>query len=292
MVAKYTLQRSRLHPIEDLKMTQTHRYVLAGFGFFSLLLLFFGAGLLDSGKIEANTYLWVQAVAILIGLFTLAAAIEKMLPRGLQEFKSSALWWTVGLAILAYFARVAALDDVNKVFHIDPSGLPMTLAAANVMRFFIWMEWPFIVVACISFVVLILIAKGTYFPDEMPENERAAGVILVLSIMMNCILCALFIHFHLDEQGRQQKLYRTAHAADFVSKFHCQGIDPDKFSVLFIGPEQRKVLVAPKLPAPVLFGKMSAEFLQALKVPAEFPTLDCVPTVDFEQWSKDLSTVR
>lgn len=273
-------------------MAQTHRYVLAGFGFFSFLLLFFGAGLLDSGKIEANTYLWVQAAAILIGLFTLAAAIEKMLPRCLLDFKSSAIWWAVGLAILAYFARVAALDDVNRVFHIDPSALPMTLAAANVMRFFIWMEWPFIIMASISFVVLMLIAKGTYFSEDMPENERAASGILVFSIMMNCILCAAFIHFHLDEQGRQQKLYRTAHATDFVSTFHCQGIDADKFSVLFIGPEQRKVLVAPKLPAPLLFGKRSAEFLQALMVPAEFPTVDCAPTVNFEQWSKDLSTLR
>lgn len=270
-------------------MTQTHKNILAGFSSLSFFLLFFGAGLVDNGKIDLDTYLWVQGVAIFLGLFTLVAATEKLVHQGLLEFKSSTLWWASGLAILGYYARISAMDDVNKVFHVDPSALPMTLIAAHAMNLFALMKWPFIIVASISLLWLIPICKGTYFSKNTPEDEKIASGIFAFSNMINCMLCAIFIYFQLDDVGRQRKIYRTAHAADFVSRFQCSGINSNEFSVLFIGPEQRKVLVAPKLPKPVLFNTKSAEFLQALVIPDKFPTVDCVPSVNFDEWARNLS---
>ena len=90
--------------------------------------------------------------------------------------------------------------------------------------------------------------------------------------------------FQLDGAGRQQKIFRIALAADFVSEFSCSGINNKKFSVLFIGPEQRRVLVVPRIPEPSLLGNGSPEFLQSLNLPAEFPVLDCVPPLTLNQW--------
>jgi hypothetical protein len=272
-------------------MNPKQKIVLSIIGFLSVALLFVGAGFVDNGRIGLDDFLWIQALAIFIGLFALVGAAEKILDAGLAEFKATALWWAALFAILGYFARISALDDVNKIFHIDASALPMTLVAASAMRFFLWMKWPFIIVAVGSIGILFLMWRGTYFPEKTTDGERLASGVLTLSNLVCCGLAAIFISYQLDDIGRQQKLYRTAHAADFVSKFSCSGVDDKKFSVLFIGPEQRKILVAPKLPSPSFFGTRSAEFLQALEVPPEFPVVDCVlPSVNLEQWLQNLST--
>jgi len=169
----------------------------------------------------------------------------------------------------------------------------MTLVAASAMQFFAWMKWPFVVVAIGSLITLFLMWKGEYFSEKDKEIDRVASCVLTLSNLVSCAMAAIFICYQLDEDGRKQKLYRTAHAADFVSQFTCLGIDKARFSVLFIGPEQRKVLVAPKLPEPILFGARSPEFLQALEVPKKFLVMECIfPSVDIEQWMQEISTNR
>ncbi len=44
-------------------------------------------------------------------------------------------------------------------------------------------------------------------------------------------------------------IYRFAYSSDFNSKSFCKGVDPLKNKVLFIGAEQRLVLIAPLLPS-------------------------------------------
>lgn len=267
-------------------MTKQQKYLLGFFGFISVALLFGGAALLDNGKISPNSYLWIQGAALFIGLFTLAGTIEKLFESSFSEFRVSALAWVGFLAITSYFARISALDDVNGVFHIDPSALPLTVIAASVMRFFLWMKWPFIGVFSLSVLLLITMYFGSYFHEKDSDADKIASVFLTISCGTCCGLAALFIANQLDDNGRAQKIYRTAQATDFVSKFNCSELIGKNVSVLFIGPEQRRVLVAPVLPAPALFAPRTSEFLQPLAVPSEFPVVDCTPSGNLQQWLK------
>lgn len=269
-------------------MTIEHKKTISALGFISFLLLFGGAALLERNMINANTYLWIQAIAIFIGLFILATSIEKLVTKKFSDFKSSAIWWAAAIAILAFYSRICAMEDINNLFHIDPTALPMSLLATQFMRFFKLIEWPFIILSFSSALILILIVCGGYFSQEDSDEEKISSSILVFSNFINCALCALFIHYHLDDVGRKHKIYLIAHTADFSSKFHCQGIDENKFSVLFIGPEQKKVLVAPKIPKASFFNSKGAGFLQALAIPTEFPILDCTSSMDFNRWKNDL----
>jgi hypothetical protein len=128
---------------------------------------------------------------------------------------------------------------------------------------------------------------GSYFDTKTSEEEKTASYFLTICNFFCCGLAVLFIFRHLDDEGRAQKIYRTAHAADFVSKFDCAGWSGENVSVLFIGPEQRRILVAPNLPEPSLFSQKTSEFLQPLKIPAKFPVVECTPTVNSEEWVKE-----
>jgi len=74
-------------------MTSEQKYFLAGFGLLSVILLFAGAGLADNGYVGPDKFLWIQSIALFIGLFALAGACEKVLGKGLAEFKTTSLWW-------------------------------------------------------------------------------------------------------------------------------------------------------------------------------------------------------
>jgi len=267
-------------------MTFQQKGTLAAISSIAIIMLFGGYALLDEGKISADIYLWVQAGAVFVGFFAVAGAFEKKFGPSLSEFKVSGLWWAALLAIWGYLARVYAVDEVNNIFHVDPAALPLTVIAATVMRIFIWMQVPFLIVAVGSLMPLILVCRGTYFPERTEDAEKVATVILMLSSMVICSVSAIAVYSQLDENGRKQKLYRTAHATDFVSKFNCLGIDQGKYSVLFLGPEQRRVLVAPHLPEASLFQRPSPEFLQKLTVPSNFPIVDCQPAMTLEQWEQ------
>lgn len=273
-------------------MTKNQKYLLGSLGILTIVLLFAGALAVDKREIAPNTYLWIQGVALLVGFFALAGTVEKVLGSGFGEFKVSALWWAALLAVLSYFARLSALVDVNSVFHIDPSSLPLTVIATSVMHMFLWMKFPFIAISVLALFVLALMLSRNYFGDDVSGEERTASGFLTFSNFVCCGLAAAFISNHLDDESRRQKIYRTAHAADFVSEFDCAGWTSENVSVLFIGPEQRRILVAPHLPEPSMVAQKTSEFLQPLKVPKTFPVVECIPTVNSEQWVKEYITLH
>jgi hypothetical protein len=268
-------------------MTKNQKYFLGILGFLAIGLLFTGALAVDERKIVPNTYLWIQGLALFVGLFALAGTAEKALGHWFTEFRVTSLWWAFLLAILTYFARLSALVDVNSVFHIDPSALPLTVISASVMRLFLWMKYPFIVISLLALLVLGLMIFGNYFDAKVSDQEKVASGFLTVSNFACCGLAALFIAHHLDDDSRKQKIYRTAQAADFVSEFDCAGWSSKDVSVLFIGPEQRRILVAPNLPEPSILAQKTAEILQPLKVPDRFPIVECIPTVNSAQWVKE-----
>jgi hypothetical protein len=92
----------------------------------------------------------------------------------------------------------------------------------------------------------------------------------------------------LGNQERAQLLYRVAQASDFVAAFRCQGVESKGLTGLFIGPEQRRVLLAPVIEDPDFLLKDVPGLFKPVKIPEEFPIVECVaPAVDLSQWRRD-----
>lgn len=264
----------------DKKFTPRHWIVVAGIAFASILLLLFGAGLSKEGYVDADKLLWVICIAVFLGLFSIMASVELATGGMLAPFQTAKGAWALLIALAAFAARRAAIDDVNAVFHLDASALPMTVWADALMCAFTWMKWPFwLLLTCSAALIAWGGWKGMF--DGGDGDISPVAAILAFSNVFVSLLGLGFIHTHLSEAGRPQRLYRIAHATDFSSTFRCLGIDERTHSVLFIGPEQRRVLIAPKLPEQ-LPGPHPAVFEQ-VKIPAEFPVVDCVPTLNFQE---------
>lgn len=179
---------------------------------------------------------------------------------------------SIGVVIL-YFGRVGGISDVNSLFRIDAGALPMTTIAASIMYLFHMFLWVSIPIMTVSF--LGLLYSIIKFPVSLFNYPVGKWLILFsTTLFITIIALAAF-----DDAGRKQRIYRIAHATDISSKFSCRDIDMEQNAVLFIGPEQKKVMVVPKIKEDPTLGNQGKEasFFREIKIPDKFTITECIP---------------
>ncbi|WP_454903634.1 hypothetical protein [Variovorax gossypii] len=244
----------------------------------SLLILVIAAMALRDRNISQALFTSVLGLSVTLGLLSIAGFVETLMKPalGFESFR----WGLVSaLAFVGYLSRVDAVNDINAVFHIDAAALPLTTIAATVLRFATYMQWPMGVVFFGSVVVIGFMFWGSVLSDKDDIEKLGLGT-RVFAAAVSSGLALLLILTQLDDAGIKAKIYRVAHKADFVSSFNCEKTDPEQFSVLFIGPEQRRVLLAPKIQSDTNFlneRDQPPELMQPVKIPTYFQVMDCSP---------------
>lgn len=238
---------------------------------------FFAAGyVLDRTAAGPSTFFALVGISIATGLLVALGALEEAFASSVSSFRSAQ--WAVAalIAVVTYLGRMQAINDLNSIFHIDASALPMTLTAGTVLNVAAKLSWFFVALAGVGAASLVLMYLGVVFDEKTEEVRKLRAVSVAFAVVVSCGVSAGFAHVHLKEDLRQQKLYRLAHMTDFSGSFRCEGIDSQANDVLFIGPEQRRVLVAPKLPTDLMQDERQPELLQQVAVPPEFELKDCI----------------
>jgi hypothetical protein len=240
--------------------------------------LFVLAGSLSKdGQIDPGTMFFIMGLSVGAGVLAAMGFLEDLFADSVAEFHSFR-WAAAGaLGLVTYLGRVAALDEVNSIFHVDASALPLTLIAGTAMKVATWLFWPFAAASGLAAVIVALMMINGQTDRDADDFVRTRQLMVAISAAASCGLAALFIGLQLEVEPRLQKLYRIAHATDFSATFRCQGVDEAEFDVLFIGPEQRRVLVAPKLPRYLIRTNGQPEFLTPLRRPQDFVIRDCLP---------------
>ncbi|WP_044270357.1 hypothetical protein [Pseudomonas fluorescens] len=241
----------------------------------SLLMLFGFSGLIKENYVSADTAFLLLACSVATGFYVVLAFIEKVLERLFKDFKVTVIFWGFLLATLGYVGRLRAVADVNAIFHVDASAFPLTMIAGTTLHMAKLMFWPCIGVVLITACILVLICMGSYFESASSAEEKWGVVVPTITALITCGIGALFISSNLSPERRAEILYRTAHTTDFNDTFRCAGIDDRQYSAIFLGPEQRRVLLAPKLQEFSLEKK--AYVLKRAEVPEDFSILECFP---------------
>jgi hypothetical protein len=175
------------------------------------------------------------------------------------------------LAIGAFLARRQAIEEVNAVFGIDSSALPMTLSLATTIIFVHYLWWAF----GIAFVVGLVLTIHAF-------SKKQVNIMLVyLALTISSGLTAAFCAMPLNKNVRPHTYYRFAHDSDFSGRFHCKGVDQSKYSVVFIGPDQRRVLIAQKINESsfLMPSEQVVSYFRFVSIPKTFTIQECEPTV-------------
>lgn len=232
-----------------------------------------------SAENHANMALFFMVIFVFLGLYVFIGTMETTIFRNLIDLKASLIAWVVLFAYFAYVAKAQAVNDINSLFHIDASLLPMTLFAATVLQVMSMLFWPVIVMS-----ILIAIVAYLWRHEFVGSHEGFAIVItLAISAVAQGFFAAL-VWGWVDTAGqRKSTIYRIAHFADFNSSYRCLGMDEGKLSVVFVDPAKTRVLSAPKIPEWSSMPGPKATWLQPLNIPKEFPQRPCIPYVNQQE---------
>lgn len=249
----------------------------------SFISILVAANLLKNDEPSPNASMLFLALSVFLGLYALFCLIESSLERHIIEFKSTLIAWAFLAGTLVFYGRINAVTDINKIFHIDPSALPLTLLASTAIHISGLLFWP---IACLllgAITWLAIMWAGNDRDEYTPPEVKIARVITISTIALSLLISAMFIHSRIhNKDSRLQIIYRISHNSDFSTHFRCHGLDQETHSVLFIGPEQSKVLVAPKIQEWVFPSNKKADALRNVSIPTEFPIVNCIPPLHSE----------
>ncbi|EJL99950.1 MULTISPECIES: hypothetical protein [unclassified Pseudomonas] len=211
------------------------------------------------------------AVSMLLSFYILMSLIEIKLAQKLMHLKSSLLIWAVFLGGLSVVAKIDAQVEINQMFHVDPSLLPMTLTAATFMHAVAKLQWIFFLISIVSFAMLV---RYSYLRRK---RMRAGGYMLChLSNSLVFFLAGIFVTTVLaSDERRGEVLYRFAHVADFSSYSPCTNVRSDEFDVLYLDSSRAKILIAPKIIASDEIEPAIYPLLKWVQIPHTFRTLMC-----------------
>jgi len=242
--------------------------------------------------------LLLRALLVSMGLMVAIGVVEDAVADGLLKFEGFRLACGIALALATYLARMLGLGDVNSIFHIDPGALPMTVWAATAIHLMSWMFWPMVIAS--SMVVLKAVVAGLKkFIIDMADligfkifgGKKTVDPTDIWSILnpgaicLACLFGSVYIDHEFTDSGRRHKLYVIALSSDFNSAFSCRGIDANGVVALFIGPDQKRILLAPALPDWKSFKHGGNFTFDTVNIPSEFPVVDCLsPPIDISKW--------
>lgn len=220
-----------------------------------------GFGWSEGGLIRA-----LVLIGAAFGAVVLATLVHRLLNRHLASFKAARLLGVGGAAVVTFAAHGRAVGEVNAIFQIDASALPHATAAASAMTIGTWLFW--------TVLVPVTFASGAWFVRccaiRLYGDATIAGAILVAGAAW----CGLIGHQAAPDQRRQSNLYQIALAMDFNKRSHCLGVPHDSEGVVFIGPDQRRAIVAPRRVEISSRGRFSS-LVPQLQVPPSFPIVEC-----------------
>ena len=200
------------------------------------------------------------------GAVVLATLIRRLLNRHLASFKAARLFG-VGLAALATFvAHGRAVGEVNAIFQVDASALPHATAAASAMTIGTWLFW--------TVLVPVTVTSGAWFIRCCARSLYGDATIAGAIFFAGAAWSGLIGHQTAPDQRRASNIYQIALATDFNKRSHCVGVPPDSEGVAFIGPDQRRAIVAPrKVEVPGRGG--FSTLIPQLQIPPSFPIVEC-----------------
>ncbi len=222
---------------------------------------------------------FVLGLIVVVGVLMTVITIESLVRDHFEHLYGLRYAAILLLALAFHVARLDSLSDINSIFHIDPSALPLTIWVATIANILKLLYWP--VILCLVATLLLWIRSVGDSADIKTSVQWVASAVAFAIFLLTVIL-------RLGDQERKEFLYRFAHQSDFVSKFNCEGVGSGEIVGLFIGPEQHRILLAPVIKESPINYEKSPELFRPVKIPERFPVVECIsPRIEIVDWLAD-----
>ncbi|NWA29211.1 hypothetical protein HX866_30430 [Pseudomonas gingeri] len=237
----------------------------------AFVLVIVGGTAAQSNTPHPTLFILTLTSSMLIGFYILMSLLEIKLDQKLMHLKSSLLIWAAFFGGLGIFAKIDAQAEINQIFHVDPSLLPMTLTAATFIHALAKLEPIFYLISVASFIFFALSNKA------YREGKRTLSysVCHLANCLVFLIIALLVTRVMASEERRGEILYRFAHLADFSTFSPCENVNSEEFDVLYLDGNRKRVLIAPRISDSGDIEPTKYPLLKYVPVPKTFLTREC-----------------
>jgi hypothetical protein len=232
---------------------------------------------LDAHRFALKTW-GVALSAVFVGIHVERTGLASVVWRySVTKFLAS-----IGLSALVIYSAGRAASVVNGVFGIDAGALPYTRTLLTGWIAFTHLAWPLMLIVGLIWAWHLFIVLAYFWYRARPSDDASSptfswhslGVVIMTAVVFGNISVWLFRT--LDDTQLPTKVYQLARILDFNGKHTCTNLPP-RASVVFIGPDQNKVLIDSNSQAtPGLeefFGREASEWETP---PERFAVIDCL----------------
>lgn len=226
-----------------------------------------------------NPYLLVLNIfGVVLSIIYLSGSLEhSTLWRSLWSLTSARWIVYIIFTAMVLVASGRAASQVNGVFGIDATLFPHAYALTTALVLFkLTQPWLLGVALFVIFVNVIAAYRGirAVAEDYNLWALLSPGLAAVLGLIVIYVVGG-WANNELSNDRLYEKIYLMAQALDFNGRHNCTNI-PGTSPVIFLGPTQERVLVAPSALPPFGF---TTFFTTTVTVPEHFEQIGCVTGV-------------
>lgn len=222
------------------------RFTLGVFAFIASVLLFNGFQDQSDWEWLNNNRFSIRLWGVGLSAVFIGVLIERTsFIMRLWSFSFTKIITSIAVSALIIFCTGKASSLINFLFGVDASVFPYTRAFLTGLLVFQYLS-PLLLI-----VVIFLISHSFNiigYIKSLNSSGYAYTRLPLLSIaffMLGSMVLMFswhWINYDFSEKAIPAKIYRLAHSLDFNSRHSCTNI-PNNVSVVFVGPDQSKVLV-------------------------------------------------
>ncbi len=261
--------------IREKEAQNKMQWALALVGFFALVLMANGSQTDPDISFIQKNWLALKAWGALLAVLFLSATLERSKLWSALWTLTSTRWIcyvTFTAMLLVASGKAAAL--VNSVFAIDATLIPITYAFTTALTLFkLMLPWLFGLALCAVAMNIWDSVRGLcrFIRSDLASDFPWQSILFTLVGVIFGFQIYNWTNNELSDKQLTQKIYLIAQALDFNSRHDCINI-PGESPVIFLGPTQQRVLVAPEAFEPFDF---TTFFTAHVKVPDHFERAHC-----------------
>ncbi|ENU7737152.1 hypothetical protein ACE3YX_003780 [Salmonella enterica] len=210
-----------------------------------LIFIFSTSNSSDSEFIE-TLKLPAYIISVMLSTIWIGINIERTLIfKELWRFKTAKIILSLSFTGLIVYCTAEASAIINDVFNIDSSFFPFTRSFLVAYLFFKKISILVYLLAIVG--VFCIINIISYFKSKLGGNRDIKFPIgALIYIFFTCIFSYFalgWVYSNFNDDVLNKKVYSLAHKLDFNKKNPCSNLQGIEVSVIFLGPNQDKVLV-------------------------------------------------
>lgn len=219
---------------------------LNGLAILAILIFIFSINRDGDSEYLTKWKFYAYLFSVFLTAIWIGVNIERLLlVRELWKFGITKIMISLSFTALLVFSTASASSTINGIFGIDSSHFPFTRSILTAYTFFTYasqLVYALLIAAAINILPIGYYLKKLWNSDTDRDIPWGSITYIFLTLVFTYFSWG-WVSNNFNKDTLNEKIYLLAHQLDFNDSNLCVNLRNKNASVIFLGPEQRQVMV-------------------------------------------------